>query len=175
MRVTRRRAVLIAATGLLLLGTTVVVTLSRLDVDRYRDRVQAALTERLHRNVSFGAMHVSVRPVGIRIENGLIAEDPAFPSERPFARAEELYVSLNPLTVLLGRVDLRSVELRRPAIELIRNAAGVWNFASVGRAGRSDGLILKRLVISGGEVAFTDLTARDPRRAVYRNIDLSLD
>ena len=175
MRVTRRRAALIAASsGLLLLGTTV-VTLSRLDVDRYRDQVQAVLAERLHRTVSVGPMHVSLRPVGIRIENGLIAEDPAFSSERPFASAAELYVSLNPLALLRGRVDLRSIELRQPAIELIRNAAGVWNFASFGKAGRSENRVLKRLVIRGGEVAITDLTARDPRRAVYRNIDLIID
>jgi hypothetical protein len=76
-----------AAAVLVLLGAAVLALL-RLDVNRYRDQVQAALAGRLHRQVSIGAMHVSVRPLGIRVDNSVIGEDPAFQTGRPLARAD---------------------------------------------------------------------------------------
>jgi len=120
-------------------------------------------------------MHVSVRPLAIRVENTVIGEDPTFQTGRPFARADELYVSVSPLALLRGRIELRSMELRRPSIELARNAAGAWNFTSLGGDGRSEGAALRQVVIAGGEVGLIDLAARDGRRVVYRNIDLTLD
>ena len=171
---TRRRAALAAAVVVLLLGTALML-LSHLDINRYRDQVQAALAERLHRPVSIGDMHVSLRPMAIRVDNGVIGEDPAFRTGRPFARAEELYVSVSALALMRGRIELRSLELRRPSIELARNAAGVWNFTSLGSDGRTEGLVLQHVAISSGEVALTDLATPDVRRVVYQNIDLALD
>jgi uncharacterized protein involved in outer membrane biogenesis len=165
----------ITAAAVLVLVSAALLVWWRFDVNRYRDQVQAALAERLHRDVSIGPMHFSIRPLGIGVGNGVIHEDPAFQTGRPFARAEELYVVVSPLALLRGRIDLRSVDLRRPSVELVRNAAGVWNVASLGGDGGSDGLVLEHVVITGGEVALTDLAAREPRRVVYQNIDLTLD
>ena len=171
---TRRRGTVIAAAVLVLFGAALAALL-RFDVNRYRGQVQAALAGRLHRQVSIGPLHVSVRPLAIRVDNSVIGEDPAFQTGRPFARADELYVSVSPLALLRGRIELRSLELRRPSIELARNAAGAWNFTSLGGDGRSQGPALQHVVISGGEVGLTDLAARDGRRVVYQNIDLALD
>jgi hypothetical protein len=137
--------------------------------------VQAALAGRLHRQVSIGAMHVSVRPLGIRVDNSVIGEDPAFQTGRPFARADELYVSVSAFALLRGRIEVRSLELRRPSIEVARNAAGAWNFTSLGGDGGSEGPTLQHVVISGGEVGVTDLAARDVRHVVYQKIDLTRD
>ena len=174
MFVPRRKVPFIAAAAILLVGA-VVLALSRVDLSRYRGRVQAALAERLRRDVSIDRMHVSFSPLGVRLVDGVIGEDPAFRTGRPFARVEELYVSVAPLALLRGQIDVRSVELRRPAIELVRSAAGVWNFASLGRGEGSGGLVLKRLVVDGGEVAIANLAAPDKRRVAYERIDLTLD
>lgn len=170
----RKAAVISGAVVLVLLGAALLAWL-RFDVNRYRGQVQAALAERLHRDVSIGPMRMSLRPLGIRVANGVIQEDPAFRTGRPFARAEELYVTVSPLALLRGQIELRSVDVRRPSVELVRNAAGVWNVSSLGGDGTADGdLVLKHLAITGGEVALTDF-AQDPRRVVYQNIDLTLD
>jgi uncharacterized protein involved in outer membrane biogenesis len=174
MSVSRRRALLVAAAALLLVGA-VVLSLTIVDLSRYRGRVQTVLAERLGRDVSIAGMHVSVLPLGIRLVDGVIGEDAAFRTGRPFARASELYVSIAPLALLRGQIDVRAVELRQPAIELVRSAAGIWNFASLGRRERSGGLVLTHLVVTGGEVAVTNLAARDTRRVVYEHIDLTLD
>lgn len=170
----RRRALFISAAVLLLLGATV-LAVSRLDLNRYRGQVQATLAERLRRDVSIGEMHVSFVPLGVRLDNSVIGEDPAFQTGRPFARADALYVSVSPLALLRGRIEVRAVELRRPVIELVRNADGGWNVASIGTNRRSGGLVLKQIGVTGGEVAITNLATREKRRTVYQNIDLTLD
>jgi uncharacterized protein involved in outer membrane biogenesis len=145
-----------AAIALLLTGA--VLALSRgLDVNRYRGRVQAALAERLDREVSLGRMHLGLVPLGLRVEDAAIADDPGFQTGSPFLRAEELYVTPRLLPLLRGRFELRSLELRRPVIELLRNAAGIWNFTTLGRDEKPEPtLVLHRLVITNGQVAVTD-------------------
>jgi uncharacterized protein involved in outer membrane biogenesis len=172
----RRKAAVISGAAVLVLLGAALLAWSRFDVNRYRGQVQAALAERLHRDVSIGPMRMSLRPLGIRVANGVIQEDPTFRTGRPFARAEELYVTVSPLALLRGHIELRSVDVRRPSVELVRNAAGVWNVSSLGGDGSSDGsMVLNHLVITGGEVALTDLARGGPRRVVYQNIDLTLD
>ena len=80
-------------------------------------------------------MHLSIVPFGVRVENVAIAEDAGFPTGRPFAQANELYVSLRLLPLLRGQVEVRAFELRQPAIELVHNADGAWNFATLGGSG----------------------------------------
>ena len=78
------------------------------------------------------------------------------------------------------------MELQDPEIELVRGDAG-WNVASLSNRQEpsapsdSPSLVLNRLTISGGQVAITDLRAQksetdavDDRRAIYKNIDVSL-
>src|SRR5439155_604088 len=48
-----------------------------------------------------------------------------------FAEAKELYVTAALMPLLHSDVQIKSVELRQPKIELIRNAEGVWNFSSL--------------------------------------------
>ena len=171
----RRKTVFVAATALLLLGAAV-LALASLAMNRYRDEVQAKLAERLQRDVSVGSLHASFWPLGVRVEDAVIGEDTRFPTGRPFAVAERLYVGVGLLALMRGRIELQSVELWRPAIELVRNADGAWNVTSLGDDRRSGGgMVLNRLIVTGGQVAVTNLAAGDRRRVVYQNIDLTLD
>lgn len=174
-----------------------------IDVNRYHDKIQAEVQKRVGRQVSLGTMKLSLLPFAIRVQSATIAEDPSFGEGKVFARAEQLYVRADLLPLLKGDVQLRSLELERPKIELVRNAGGVWNFASLGHnaataqppAGttaeeqaraqqqRTDEqqakakpqeFALDRLRITDGQVAITDLKARQPR-AVYDHIDLAIE
>jgi uncharacterized protein involved in outer membrane biogenesis len=182
----RTRIVAGAVTLLLLLVAGAVFVVSR-NADNYRGQVQAVLAKRLGRAVSLGQLNLSLVPFGLRVERAAIADDPSFHAARPFAQVDELYVRPRLLPLLRGRFELASVELREPAIELVRNAEGVWNVTTLGRGatGTSDAaLVLDRLVITGGQLAVTDLQTRRKTpasaadqggRAVYRNIDVEVD
>ena len=193
----RKVAVIILVIVALVVIAALVVP-SFLDVNRYHDRIQAELQKRLGRPVSLGPMHLSLLPLAFRVENAEIGDDPAFRDPRPFAQAQELYVTAKLMPLLHGDVQVDSVELRKPQIELIRDPQGVWNFSSLGNSPAAPSnapaqpppttpptkqpapapqaaqpFSIQDVKITDGQVAITDLQKRQPR-AVYDHIDLSV-
>lgn len=165
------------------------------DADRYRGRIQAELQSRTGRVVSLGKMRLSVFPLAFRVENAVIGEDKAFPSTQPFAHVGELLVSAKLMPLLSGDVQIDSLELRRPRIELIRNREGVWNSSTLGSAQAPTApapkpdptapqpqtrpqserkFSLVELKVVDGQVGFTDQQKNQPR-AIYDHIDLTLN
>ena len=103
-----------------------------IDINHYHDKIQAELQQRLGRQVSLGDMHLSLFPPSFQVENATIADDPRFNSARPFAAAEKLAISVKFWPLLHKEVEVKSLELDRPHIELIRDAQGAWNVATLG-------------------------------------------
>src|SRR4051812_48807220 len=126
-----RKALKIFAGLLVLLVIVLLAAPFFLDVNRYHDRIQSELQKKLGRQVSLGTMHLSLIPFAFKVENAVIAEDPQFAKGSNFAQAKELYVTAALMPLLHGDVQIKSLELRQPKIELIRNAQGVWNFSSL--------------------------------------------
>ena len=102
-----------------------------IDVNRYRPQIEAKLQDRLNRNVSLGPMRLSLIPLAFRVDNVRIDEDPKFVTGRPFAQIQTLYVRPRLLPLFHHEVEIKSLQLDRPALELIRNEQGVWNFSSL--------------------------------------------
>src|SRR5581483_1092181 len=105
---------------------------SLVNVNQYHDKIQAELQDKLHRDVKLGNMSLKIVPLSIRVADVQIGEDSSFHTGRPFATTSDLAVSAK-LLPLRHQVDLRSLELVNPKFELVRNAQGTWNFASIGQ------------------------------------------
>ncbi|PYV06778.1 MAG: hypothetical protein DMG10_00845 [Acidobacteria bacterium] len=103
------------------------------DVNRYRATIQSELENRLGRKVTLGDMHLSVFPPRLRVLNISISDDPRFSTQKPFVQAQQLDVSVKLLPLLTKSVQIDSLGLKRPSVELIKNKQGVWNFVSLGR------------------------------------------
>src|SRR3954471_16483293 len=195
-----RKALKVFAAILVLLVLVLLAAPFFLDVNRYHDRIQSQLQQKLGRQVSLGTMHLKLIPFAFRVENAVIGEDPNFGKGSNFAQANELYVTAALMPLLHGDVQIKSVELRQPKIELIKNAAGVWNFASLaGTAPQQKGqpqaqpqqqpankpsaatpepqkqkaFSLEDFKITDGQVALTDMQKHE-KRAVSDHIDLRL-
>jgi AsmA protein len=91
-----------------------------------------------------------------------------------------LSVSVKLLPLLSKSVEVDSLSLERPSVELIKNAQGVWNFASLGQkspaaapSSSNEQFSLGELAIKDGQVAITDVQDRRPR-TVYDHIDVKL-
>src|SRR5437016_2919382 len=82
-----------------------------IDANQYRGRIQAELQKRLGRPVTLGALHARLLPLSVRAENVNIGEDAQFASGRPFAVAQNLYVSLRLAPLLHKEVDVQALEL----------------------------------------------------------------
>ncbi|HEY7406446.1 MAG TPA: AsmA family protein [Candidatus Angelobacter sp.] len=106
------------------------------NINQYHGQIQAQLEKRLGRQVTLGDMSLSLFPPSFVVQSATIAEDSHFGTTRPFAQAEKLAVSVEFWPLLRKDVEVKSLELTRPRIELIRDAQGAWNFATLGQEGK---------------------------------------
>jgi uncharacterized protein involved in outer membrane biogenesis len=176
----------------------VVVALTHLiEVSQYRGQIQTELQQRLNRPVQLGVLSLGVFPLRVEASNVVIGEDPSFHSNVPFAEVAQLDVSIKLLPLLAKNIEVESLELKHPRIELIRNAQGVWNFSTVASApvppsnttakpqqpgstapaqqpsSEGGGFTLGALKITDGQIAVTD-NQKHQSRAVYDHIDVTL-
>jgi AsmA protein len=164
--------------GLALLGPVLAAAalLFLVDANQFREPVQARLQRTLGRSVTLGTMRLKLFPLSIAVADVTVGESPGFQSSRPFASAKEVNVSADLMSLLTGRLSVRSIRLVEPAIEVIRNEQGVWNVSSLVRgdgSGSDSSMSIDQLEIVDGTVGVTDLAARKPRVA-YRPIGLRL-
>jgi len=178
-----RKIVLILGIVVALVVAVLLAAVFLIDVNRYQGVIQAQLEQRLGRKVTLGKMSLGFFPLRLQVQNPVIAEDPAFGTERPFVKADKLDVSVSPSSLLSGSVNVQALELERPNLELIRNKRGIWNVSTLGATAPSNntpakenksggGLSVDRLSIRDGQVAMTDL--QNPKaRTIYDHIDLT--
>jgi AsmA protein len=170
------------------------VFVATFNVNRYRGTIQSQLEQRLVRKVTLGDMQLKLFRPRFRVQNLTVADDPTFSTKQPFVQTQQLDVSVRLFPLFKGNVEIDSLELQRPSVELIKNQQGIWNFTSLGgpsqssdmgsqqsssggtsepSAQRSYQFSLSKLAISDGQVAVTDLQARKPR-ALYDHIDATV-
>ncbi len=128
----RKLGIAIAVIVVLLIAAALIVP-RLIDVNQYHGQIQSQLEKRLGRQVTLGNMGLRLFPPAFNVENPTIAEDPLFATDRPFAAADKLAVSVEFWPLLHKQLEVKSLELVHPHIELVRNAQGVWNFATLGQ------------------------------------------
>src|ERR1041385_2873372 len=175
-----RRLIIGAGILVILIVVAGLLAASFIDVNHYRPQIESKLRDRLDRQVSLGPMHLSWIPLGFQVQNAIISDDPKFNTSRPFAQVQMLSVRPELFPLLRHEIVIKSVQLDRPTVELIRNQQGLWNFASLGAKAQQGSLrnkpnafSLDQLKIYDGQVAITDLQYGSPR-ALYDDIDLSV-
>ena len=104
-----------------------------IDANAYRGKIEAELGSRLGRKVSLGNLHLRLIPFNFQADSITIAEDPHFQTGRPFAQSGQLSVSPRLGPLLHKDVQITSLQLQRPQVELVRDAQGVWNFSTLGK------------------------------------------
>ena len=118
-------AVVLALSGILVLTVLNVNFLVRRNKDYLIGRVEQALG----RKITVDKIEVTLSPVGARLVNFAMADDPAFSADA-FLRAKDLQVDLRLLPLLIGQFRLKRLVLESPLITIVRDARGRYNFAS---------------------------------------------
>lgn len=125
--------------GVVLAG---ILVLALLNVNVLLQRSKGYLIGRaeqaLGRKVSLDQIEVTLWPVGIRLANFALADDPAF-SANDLLRAKDVRVDFQLLPLILGQFRPAKVTLESPRLTLIRDTAGRYNFATAARRNRADG------------------------------------
>src|SRR5882724_4700305 len=176
-----RKAALVIGIVLLLILVAAGIFVATFNPNDYRATIQTKLEEQLNRKVQLGDMSLGLFPPRFRVANLSITDDPGFKSNQPFVQTGELSISVQLLPLLHKSLQVDSLTLAQPHVELIKDAQGVWNFASLGQktsapsssSSEQQGFSLGKLAIEDGQVAITDLQGHKPR-TVYDHINFQL-
>ncbi len=107
-------------------------------VDAHRDELIARIGRACGRSVAIRSVTPGWWPVGIRLGDVVVDEDPRF-GAGAFLTANAARIAVRPDLLILGRVEVSRLVLESPRIALIRDASGRWNAASVGAVSLGDG------------------------------------
>ncbi len=157
-------------------------------VRRYKDFFIGRAEQALGRKIAIDQIEVTFWPIGARVTNFALADDPAF-SPDDFLRAKEMRLELRLWPLFIGEFRPKRMTLESPLITVVRDASGQYNFASRGgnknnaRTGADGGkkapakrpgslpLWLPAFNISNGTLRYRDLSGGE---LAVSQIDLKL-
>jgi uncharacterized protein involved in outer membrane biogenesis len=125
--------ILLAVLALVVLAAGAVAAIPYLvDLPAIQSYVAQSASQGLGRPVTFADLSLSLRPLpAVRLRDLRVAEDPRF-GTGPFLSVGEGRVRLRLRPLLSRRIEFGDLTLERPRLELIQDAAGHWNVASLG-------------------------------------------
>src|SRR5438874_8306623 len=98
-----------------------------LTLNRFQRRVESAMSAALGRAVSVRKVHPLFLPrPGFYLQDMRVQDDPAFGSE-PLLRADSVTASLRLTSLWRGRIEIATLDLENPSLNLVRGADGRWN------------------------------------------------
>jgi uncharacterized protein involved in outer membrane biogenesis len=117
--------VVLALSSVLVLAVLNINFLAR----RNKDYLIGQAEQALGRKITVDEIDVTLWPVGARLVNFALADDPAFSADA-FLSAKDLRVDVRLLPLLIGQFRLKGMVLESPLITIVRDARGRYNFAS---------------------------------------------
>src|SRR5215472_2765562 len=127
-----KRLLIVAGIVLAVLVVAALAAPLFVNVDSFRPELEKRLSAALNRPVQIGKLEASIFRGGAAAENIVIADDPAF-SKGEFLKASSLTVGLRLIPLIFSReINVTSITVEKPEIVLLRNAAGKWNYSSLG-------------------------------------------
>ena len=101
------------------------------NIERYQHRIADNISRSLGRPVHFSHIRLRLLPrPGFDLTDFTVEEDPQFGAE-PILHSSSVSASIRLLSLWRGRLEIARIALEEPSLNLVRNAAGHWNFASV--------------------------------------------
>jgi AsmA protein len=139
-----------------------------INVNSFRPKLESALTEALGRQVKVGNLSLSILSGSVSAEDLSIADDPAF-SKDPFIRAKSLKVGVEVMPLIFSKaLHVTDITLDKPEIALLRDAAGKWNFSSLGSKSEATAKSAATGPSSTPDLSVSKLDVKDGRLSVNR-------
>jgi AsmA protein len=103
-----------------------------INVDSFRPDLEKKLSAALNRQVHIGKLDASLLSGGASASDITIADDPAF-NKDPFLKAASVKVGVQLMPLIFSRqLKVTSLTIQKPDITLLKNAAGKWNYSTIG-------------------------------------------
>ena len=172
-----------------------------INVNMFRPQIQSELNAALGRQVSIGDLHLSILTGSVSVDDLAISDDPAF-SKQPFVRAKSLGVGVELIPLIFSKsLQVTDITLVQPQVSLLKNAAGRWNFSSLGNKSGPESaphpapaekaapperkpagdpppaanpnLAVGKLSVKNGTVTMANISTRE-KPQVYSNVDITV-
>ena len=170
-----RKLILCGCVLLLVIGGLLVFAAYNLNdlANQNKDQLLAQAEQALGRKVQIGEIGLTFwGGIGARLRNFALADDPAFSSDN-FVQAADLQVNVKLMPLLNQEIEVKRVILHDPVIRVIRNAQGIFNFASLSGGDMPDAppdasdttaligsggmpLLVALVNITNGDIQYTD-------------------
>jgi AsmA protein len=103
-----------------------------INVDNFRPDLEKKLSAALNRQVHIGKLDASLLSGGASASDITIADDPAF-NKDPFLKAASVKVGVQLMPLIFSKqLKVTSLTIQKPDITLLKNAAGKWNYSTLG-------------------------------------------
>jgi AsmA protein len=122
----------------IVVGVLIVIVLVApflIPVNQFRSTIEAKASAALGRKVEVGNLSLSLFSGGLGADNLSIADDPKY-SNSPFLTAKSVKVGVEIMPLILSKtLNVNEIVIDSPQVALIRDAAGEWNYSSLGASG----------------------------------------
>src|SRR2546426_11580157 len=122
---------------LIVVGVLIVLVLIvpfLIPVNQFRPTIEEKASAALGRKVEVGNLSLSLISGSLSAENLSVGDDPKF-SSSPFLTAKSVKVGVEMMPLIFSKtLNVTGVTIASPQVTLLHNAAGVWNYSSLGGA-----------------------------------------
>lgn len=149
-----------------------------INANQFRGTIEEKLSASLGRPVKVGNLSLSLLTSSVAADDLSIADDPKF-SKEPFLTAKSLKVGVELMPLLTSKkVNVSSLTIDKPQVTLLRDAAGQWNFSTLGgksASKSSDGgpapdVTVGKLELTNGEMVVG--STGSSKRSKYENLQV---
>jgi AsmA protein len=103
-----------------------------INVDSFRPDLEKKISAALNRTVHIGKIDASLLSGGATASDITIEDDPAF-NKGPFLKASSVKVGVQLMPLIFSKqLKVTSLTVQKPDITLLKNAAGKWNYSTIG-------------------------------------------
>src|SRR5579884_629329 len=114
--------------GVIVLG---IVLPPLVSVRHFRDRITGSISQALNRQVTVEKVHLRLLPQpGFDLDKFVVYDQPSFSAE-PMLRADEVTATLRLSSLWRGRLEIASLSLKQPSLNLVRDDRGLWNIEAL--------------------------------------------
>ncbi len=127
----RKKVFIGIAAGIILFIVLALIAPFVIDLNKYKGTILSRIRPAVHRDVDFESINLTVLTgIGAEIKGLKVPENPAFASG-DFVSLNSVKVRLRLLPLLKGEVRIAKLVFKSPAIHIIKNPQGVFNFSDM--------------------------------------------
>ena len=157
-----------------------------INANQFKPTLQTQLGSALGRSVGVGDISLSIISGGVTVSDVSIGDDPAF-SKSLFLTAKAVSVGVEMLPLIFSKkLEVRSLTVKDPEVNLIHAANGAWNYSSLGgnastaksapkssepSPGAAGSLSVGEISIENGKI-IVSAAGSSAKPSIYQNVSL---